>query len=216
LRALLPSGDGDVTELAGQPIALAHSGMGMLMAAAKTQSIIERFHPTAVLNYGCAGAHRPELLLGDIVVGTRVVAYDNAHEAQAVECAPHLVEAARRAAHEHEPWPVDLGWPEHVPHRAPRLFYGTVASADRWNRTSQTIERLVTVHDSLCEDMEAAAIGVICDAHDVPFMTIKDISNNELLRQTASGSAMLAEMGTSQLARRAAAFTFATLQAFVR
>ena len=174
-----------------------------------------------------------ELLLGDIVVGTRVVAYDSVRETSsgesvyrgmiymrdgvqqrvsAIACAPHLVKAARSAGHVHDPWPVDLGWPAGVAHRTPHITLGTVASADRWNRAPATIAHLVATHQSLCEDMEAAAIGIVCAAHDVPFLTIKDISNNELLRQTASGTAMLTELGTSQIARRAAACTFATLE----
>ena len=34
-------------------------------------------------------------------------------------------------------------------------------------------------HGTLCEDMEAAAIAQICARHGVPFMTVKDVSNNE-------------------------------------
>src|SRR5205085_6623667 len=96
---------------------------------------------------------------------------------------PRLLERAIRVAAtlegQHEPWPATVGWPEAVPHRPPQLIVGTVASADRWNRTSARIEALVRLHDSHCEDMEAGAIALICASHDVPFLTVKDISNNE-------------------------------------
>jgi nucleoside phosphorylase len=88
---------------------------------------------------------------------------------------------------------------------------GTVASADRWNRAPTSIAALVEQHDSQCEDMEAAAIGLVCASHEMPFLTIKDISNNELLRSTSTGRAMLKELGPEQVARRAATFTFALL-----
>jgi nucleoside phosphorylase len=128
---------------------------------------------------------------------------------------PALVEVARCVADEPvEAWPVDIGWPQSVEHRPPRVHFGTVASADRWNRATGTIQRLVEQHDSLCEDMEAAAIGLVCASHRIPFLAIKDISNNELLRATANGAAMLEELGAEQLARRAAAFTLAVLRAF--
>jgi adenosylhomocysteine nucleosidase len=214
------------------------SGMGMVSAAAATQDTITRHAPRAVVNYGCAGAHRANLMPGDLVVGEHVVAYDNYRETpdgrleyqgmpyrvhaesrrvERLACEPALVCAARRVAEAmgdwHAPWPADLGWPAAVAHRAPRVVYGTVASADRWNRAPATIAALVERHDSLCEDMEAAAIGLVCASHDVPFLTIKDISNNELLRATTSGAAMLKELGPDQVARRAAAFTFALLGA---
>jgi adenosylhomocysteine nucleosidase len=220
-----------VAEIDEQPLVLAYCGMGMVSAAAGTQAVISRYAPRAVLNYGCAGAHRPELLLGDIVVGTRVIASDNVRETpqgdvsyagmhylsggeqrrvDALDTDPELVSAARCvAADAVEAWPLELGWPEAISHRLPQVLFGTVVSADRWNRASDTLRRLVERHDSLCEDMEAAAIGLVCASHNVPFLTVKDISNNELLRATSSGQAMLHEIGAEQLARRAATFTLA-------
>ena len=220
-----------VAELDGHQLVLAYCGMGMVSAAAGTQAVIERYAPRAVLNYGCAGAHRPELLLGDIVVGTCVIASDNVRETpsgevryagmyylsageqrhvEALETDPELVAAARSVASAAiEAWPADLGWPDVVEHRPPRVSFGPVVSADRWNRAPATLRALVERHDSLCEDMEAAAIGLVCASHSVPFLTVKDIANNELLRATTSGKALLDEMGEGQLARRAASFTLA-------
>jgi adenosylhomocysteine nucleosidase len=217
----------------GSPeLALVVSGMGMVSAAAATQATISRWAPRAVLNYGCAGAHRLDLLPGDVVVGERVVAYDNYRETPTGEleykgmhysadgeqrridyltCDAELITAAHRVADEiggaHEPWPANHVWPASVAHRAPRAVFGTVGSADRWNRAPASIAALVARHDTLCEDMEAAAIGLVCASHHVPFLTIKDISNNELLRATRSGKSLLEEIGPEQIARRAAAFT---------
>jgi adenosylhomocysteine nucleosidase len=87
---------------------------------------------------------------------------------------------------------------------------GTVASADRWNQAHARIRALAGLHESVCEDMEAAAIGLVCAAHDVPFLTIKDISNNELLR--ASDFALFDVETAGQLGRRAAALTLATIE----
>jgi len=220
-----------------QPLVLAVCGVGMVSAAAQTQAVLLRYAPRAVINYGCAGAHRADLLPGDIVVGTRVVAYDNIRESpdgelryggmfyldgseqrhvSALSADDQLLAAAQRVAEahveRHEPWPADLGWPASVVHRAPRVAFGTVASADRWNRSAETIGRLAAMHDSLCEDMEAAAIGLVCTSQAVPFLTIKDISNNELLRATQDGTAMMEELGVDQIARRAAVFTLEVIR----
>ena len=223
--------------LHGRRVVLSRCGMGMTSAAAVTEAVIDRYRPVAVLNCGCAGAHRADLLPGDIVVADRVVAYDNLREApdgtlsfggmhylhrgvarrvDALEADPELLRLARRAADAmqgtHDPWPVDVGWPADVPHRAPRVAVGTVLSADRWNRAESTIRALASRHDSQCEDMEAAAVGLVCASHDVPFLAIKDIVNNELLRATHSGRALLAEVGEQQLGRRAAALVIGLLR----
>ena len=50
--------------------------------------------------------------------------------------------------------------------------------------------------------MEAAAIALTCLTHDVPFLAVKDISNNELLRTTDH---LFETETTGQLGRRAAA-----------
>ena len=204
LRNLLPDGQ--------QIVVLAASGIGMTSAAASAQDVIVRHAPRAVLNYGCAGAHRQDLLLGDIVVGTHAIAYADPG-ATALPADPDLLDAARSVAetYQHELWPTDLGWPLDVPHRPPRVAFGVVASADLWNRTPATIAPLVARHHSLCEDMEAAAIAAVCARHHVPFLSLKDISNNELLRPTTDGQSMLTELGVDQIARRAASFTRAIL-----
>jgi nucleoside phosphorylase len=59
--------------------------------------------------------------------------------------------------------------------------------------------------------MEAGAIALTCASHDVPFLSVKDISNNELHARTESGPSFLEQFGP-QLGRRAAALTLAILQ----
>jgi nucleoside phosphorylase len=247
LREALPPGREEwrnnrcawVTELDGHPIILALCGIKMASAAAVAETIIAQYQPAAVLNFGCAGAHRADLLPGDLVIGARVVAYDSITErhdgaeqyarmrylrrgeqqvADYLLADPLLLERARLIAErlegQHEPWPPTIGWPGTVAHRSPQHVIGTVASADRWNRTPASIEAIVRQHDSACEDMEAAAIAMTCASHDVPFLTIKDISNNELLDVTESGSIITTLLG-EQVGRRAGALTLALLHDLV-
>jgi nucleoside phosphorylase len=138
------------------------------------------------------------------------------HRVPHLSAAPHLVAVADHVAREwegqYDAWPLTAGWPSSVPHRRPRVFVGTVASADRWNRSSERIRELAQKHGSLCEDMEAAAIALTCASHDVPFLTIKDISNNELLRMTDERFDAETE---GQLGRRAAMLTLATMRTLV-
>ncbi len=224
----------ELTQLDQQPLVLALCGIGMMSAAALTEATIGRWQPTAVLNYGCTGAHRADLLPGDLVIAARVIAYDNVNvnpdgtehymqmryfrqgkqeRADYFLADPALLTAAQAAAARlegrHTPWPPMSGWPDQVPHREPQVRVGTIASADRWNRTHERISGLVAAHDSACEDMEAAAIALICASHDTPFLSIKDISNNELLKVTDSVSF---EALGPELGRRAAMLMLETLR----
>jgi nucleoside phosphorylase len=56
----------------------------------------------------------------------------------------------------------------------------TRGSADIWTQHGETIQGLHGQHDSLCEEMEAAAIAQMAATFGVPFLAVKDISNNEL------------------------------------
>ena len=178
------------------------SGIGMTNAAAGTEHLIGAYQPRAILNYGCAGAHRRDIFPGDVIIGEGTVHHGAVHIlASGDEFFPgreyevtgevvaatelmtdpllfdHAVAAARGWTP--EPWPRGLNLPADLEPRAPRVETGRVASADIWTQFHERLDRLHARHQTLCEDMEAAAIAQVCARHDVPFLTVKDISNNE-------------------------------------
>jgi adenosylhomocysteine nucleosidase len=189
-------------EIEGAAVVALRSGMGLINAAAGTERLIAEHRPRLLLNYGCSGAHRPEIMPGDVVIGERVVhhsamqirrdgsehyagfGYEVAGERMdAAELAsdPRLVELAAGVAAdiELEAWPSELAWPMGTPRRGVTVHRGVVASADIWTQHLERLDQLHARHASLCEDMEAAAIAQVCALHGVPFLTVKDISNNE-------------------------------------
>lgn len=215
----------------GRPVVVVLCGIGLINAAAATERLLLAHQPRAVLNFGCAGAHRRDIMPGDVVIGARVVHHSAVHvladgdesykgfryevageqiKADELPCDAVLVELARSLAADWapEPWPVPLGWPTGVDHRAPITHIGTVASADVWTQWQARLDVLHGRHDSLCEDMEAAAIAQVCALHDVPFLTIKDISNNEYHHATTDFFVVVEEVG-----RRSAALTLRLLEA---
>jgi adenosylhomocysteine nucleosidase len=219
--------------LNGQEIVIARSGMGVITAAAATERLIDRFAPELVLNYGCAGAHRREIMPGDVIIGEWVVnqteiqilpdgseryvgfGWEVAGEkadAAALASDPRLLEIATDVAktYQAEPWPKDLLWPESVPHRPSEIHSGTVLSADIWTQSHARLDILHARHASLCEDMEAAAVGQICAMHGVPFLTVKDISNNEFHR--ASNLQEFDDFPRAEVGKRAAGLIYRVLE----
>jgi adenosylhomocysteine nucleosidase len=211
--------------VAGMPVVATLSGIGMVAAAAATERLINSHHPRAILNFGCAGAHRRDILPGDVVIGERVVHHSAVHilttgeeyysgfgyevggekvKASDLAADPALLAAARAAlaGFVPEPWPRDLAWPTGVPYRPPVVHAGVVASADVWTQALARLDLLHSRHQSLCEDMEAAAIAQVCAIHGVPFLTIKDISNNEFHR--ASDVVSFDDFPVEEIGRRAA------------
>lgn len=181
-------------------------GIGMVSAAAATEHAIQTYQPEVVLNYGCAGAHHPELFLGDVVIGDRLVhqgrmrfapdgtrvpltigfqvpgetekVTDVSSDATLVAMANALVSELDLPI-----WPAEARLPKQ-PERAPLVRTGTVSSGDIWLQNPEMIHAANALTGSLCEDMEAASIAQICTLHAVPFLSVKDISNSELQEST--------------------------------
>ncbi len=220
--------------VAGTTIVALCSGMGTINAAAGTEHLMAAHRPRAVLNYGCSGAHRRDILPGDVIVGEATVHHgavhvlasgeelfvDSAYEvggetmsAAELPADPTLLAVAREAAADWtlEPWPRELGWPTAVPYREPLVHHGVVASADIWTQSHERLDLLHARHRSLCEDMEAAAIALVCARHGVPFLTIKDISNNEY-HAASDLAGGFTDFPTSEVGKRAADLTLRTIE----
>jgi adenosylhomocysteine nucleosidase len=217
----------------GVPIVMVRSGMGMVNAAAGTESLINAHQPQAIINFGCTGAHRRDILAGDVVIGTQTVHHSKMNiladgteffEARGgdvggeswhptvLDTDPSLLAAARAAAAgwTPEPWPAAF-WPAGVPAREPQVHVGPVASADIWTQHVARLDMLHDRHGTLCEDMEAAAIAQVCGFHQVPFLTIKDLSNNEFHASTDIAGGF-SDFPTEEVGKRAAALTLRLLE----
>jgi adenosylhomocysteine nucleosidase len=200
------------------------SGIGMVNAAAATTHLIEAHQPGWILNSGCAGAHRPDILPGDVVIGSGTVAHGATHilpdgndyfpqPAQpdpadvmreiALDAALVNLAQAAAAGWSPDPWPFPLGNSDAGQTRGPVVHTGVVASADTWTQSRARLDVLHGRHQSLCEDMEAAAIAQVCARYGVPFLTFKDISNNEFL--TASDLLGEAILPWEEVGKRSAA-----------
>ena len=218
--------------IGGKEVVAVTSGIGMANAAAGTEFLIQTERPAIIMNFGCAGAHRRDLVPGDVIIASEVINHalmqilpdgserytgyanetDGEHQ-HGIELKPDpaLVELAQlaAAANPPEPWPQELFWPAAVPYRLPNVYLGPVVSADTWTQAHNRLDILHDRHGSLCEEMEAAAIGRIAGMHGIPFLAIKDISNNEYLRE--SDLAAFSDFPVAEVGKRAAALLAQTI-----
>ena len=210
------------------PVIAIRCGIGMVAAGAATEHLIARYQPQAVLNFGCTGSHVRDQYPGDVVIGSGTVAHapvridangeeifsvggfgvgEDAESANFFPADPALLSRAQTVASGWSPDP----WPNSTAPRVPIVRTGNVGSGDVWNQQISRIDQLHTRHGTLCEDMEAAAIAQIAAMHGVPFLTIKDISNNEFLDVTDfddHGAGIL----ESELGKRAGHLTWRLLE----
>lgn len=207
-----------VGTIAGRPVQIVVSGIGLINSAAATTAICLAGRPRAVLNYGCSGAHRPDINCGDVVIGDRVIHLSSyilepsgvqrsfgfrvgsegePFELDTLPPDPDLLQLAQTVAEDIElpPWP-GLDHP-------PAIHVGAIGSADVWTQHAETINDLHRRHGSLCEEMEAAAFAQITTTFGIPFLAIKDISNNELQKLTDLNEASLLAHVEDEVGKRA-------------
>jgi adenosylhomocysteine nucleosidase len=193
-------------KLAGRPVVVLATGIGLVNAAAATAVLVAQVQPCAVLNFGCAGAHHEEIFPGDVVIGSEVVACGSlirlpgGNERYAgfrysldgqtvltdlIRADQTLLNIACGTAESWnpEPWPL-----ANRQKRDAEVHTGVIASADCWTQDPHRIGLLHDRHRSLCEEMEAAAVAQVCAIYQVPMLAIKDISNNELHSATGHGA----------------------------
>lgn len=222
------------TTYRGTPLIAVRCGIGMVPAAAATEYAIGAWNPRCILNFGCAGGHTREVLPGDIVIGTGlahhgrmrfstdagVVPMDvvpetisgSPEQVQELASDPQLVALASAAAGEtiFAAWPEAHRLPVHRAQGEVAVHTGVVSSADVWLQDPAMLDAAHERTGSLCEDMEAGAIAQVAALHGVPFLTIKDISNNEFHR-TSNFEGTTSDLPAEEFGKRAALLVVATV-----
>lgn len=169
---------GDAGRLGNNEIVLWRCGVGKVNAAVGTMRLIQEHHPDAIISTGLAGGIDPLLNVVDIFVATQCVYHD-------VDCGGIS-----------EDGPVVLGQVQGLPARYdanPRLLdhalevplegnerrmTGLICTGDQFI-TDRERQNAIKRHfiDGLACDMESAAIAQTCYLEQVPFLSLRVISD---------------------------------------
>ncbi|MDD1779839.1 5'-methylthioadenosine/S-adenosylhomocysteine nucleosidase [Enterovibrio sp. ZSDZ35] len=179
----------------GHPIVISRTEIGLANAAASTTLGIELFNPKAIINQGTAGGHDPELYRGDIVVGARsfnMGAYKVAYTEKGKGIHPEKWEnfdVVMRLRKEGElvnfsHYDADDALLAHTlsytdAYKHGKIVSGVIGTADEWNRE---VDRINWFHEKLgtsVEEMETSAAALVAEAYDVPFVSIRVLSNTD-------------------------------------
>lgn len=201
-------------KLNGMKVVVAKSGIGKVNTAMVLTTLIEHYHPEAIIFTGIAGAIDDDLLPGDVVIGDRVTYHDmgyqypsgfedmqtiNPMNGQKNPLVFHsdslLVEYADRVLTD-----LDLQRPDD---QRANIKQGLIVSGDLFVADKDKKEWLEQRYQADAVEMEGAAIGQICYQHSIPFLVIRSISDsaddsasvdfNEFISKAAKNSALLVE-----------------------
>ncbi len=147
-----------------------HCGWGKVNSAVNAYKLITEHHPDCIISTGCAGGIAPDLHLLDVVVAAQVAYHDcwygEPNEYGQVqgfparfEAAPFLLDAAKSLDDS-------------------RLRFGLMASGDRFvSGKADTAAVLAHFPDALACDMESGSISQVCKMFEMPFLSIRVISD---------------------------------------
>ena len=182
--------------LAGYPVVISRTEVGLANAAAATTLAIERFKPRLIINQGTSGGHDPALHRGDIVIATKsfnMGAYrtDFTPADQGIDPRKwHNFEVTMRLRDngklvEHTSFAGDpelvgrtLGMADRYQHG--RVVAGIIGTADEWNRQVARINWLHQTYNTAAEEMETASAALVAEAYKVPFVGIRVLSNTDI------------------------------------
>ncbi|MFV0575043.1 MAG: 5'-methylthioadenosine/S-adenosylhomocysteine nucleosidase [Vibrio sp.] len=180
--------------LNGYPVIVSQTGKGLENTAAATAISIERYKPIAIINQGTSGGHDPALAVGDIVLGKRVVNIGNLKTPNKAEgegsnsltWIPMDIMASSGSAGSddankiryYEGSPELLAIAKNVPYKHGHVVEGTVGSANFWNSELDRISWFHKNFGTSVEEMEGASAAQIAEAYQVPFLSIRILSNN--------------------------------------
>lgn len=179
-----------------QEVVVVYSRIGKVAAAATVSTLILKFNITELIFTGVAGGISNSLKIGDIVIGSQLMQHDmDAFPLFPVFEIPllgksifisnsQLIETAEKAiAHvieneylHHVIFKDDL---EKFNIHHPQLHIGLIASGDQFFRDQNQKDQLINqLPETLCVEMEGAAVAQVCYEFGIPFVIIRTISDD--------------------------------------
>lgn len=182
-------------QINGTDTVIVFSRWGKVAAATTATTLIQEFKITELLFTGVAGAINPELKIGDLVLGKRLIQHDmDARPLMKQYEIPLLsktyfesdtthLDAASKAINsllENNCLEESIGTENLINFNIlkPRLFTGDIASGDQFFSSHEQKKALNSqLPDTLCVEMEGAAVAQVCYEYEVPFSIIRTISD---------------------------------------
>lgn len=169
---------GDMGRLGNNEIVLWRCGVGKVNAAVGTMRLIQEHHPDAIISTGLAGGIDPQMNVMDIFVATQCVYHD-------VDCGgisedgPCVLGQVQGLPARYDANPRLLDHALEVPFDGKeRRMTGLICTGDQFI-TDRERQNTIKCHfiDGLACDMESAAIAQTCYLMNVPFISLRIISD---------------------------------------
>ena len=172
-------------------VVLVFSRWGKVAAAVTSTQLIHDFNPKQILFTGVAGAIRPELNIGDIIIGKKLYQYDmdarpffDQFEIPIIkkkyfetDYPDKLMASAQNFINNYSEF-IAANHAQLFDIQSPKVILGDIASGDSFVSSAQQVQTISKALPAIyCVEMEGAAIAQVCYEYDVPFSIIRIISD---------------------------------------
>jgi adenosylhomocysteine nucleosidase len=160
------------------PVIIIKCGVGKVFASLITQYAIGEYQPSAVISTGVAGSLSEKLSIGDVVVSSDCVHHDMDARALGFERGRIPYTEARFFAADKNlaksALSADLESRDH------KIVSGRILTGDQFisGVRGENHRYLTEELKGMAVDMETAAIGQVCFVNEIPFVSVRTISDN--------------------------------------
>ncbi|WP_457619304.1 5'-methylthioadenosine/adenosylhomocysteine nucleosidase [Lutibacter sp.] len=172
-------------------VVLVFSRWGKVASAVTTTQLINDFNIDEIIFTGVAGAIKPKLNIGDIVIGKKLFQYDmNAsplfepfeipllnRKFLETKDAEKLINATNKFVNSYKLY-INPKEAKNFNITLPKVVYEDIASGDQFISSVDKIKHLNSIlPTAFCVEMEGAAVAQVCFEYKVPFSIIRIISD---------------------------------------
>ncbi len=152
-------------------LVVSRSGIGKVNSAAMTQYIIDKYNISLVINSGCAGSLINKVKIMDVVLSSYVTYHDFTPTRIMEFSMPDngKVLASTNLIHKSEDALKKL--------EVDNYFIAPIASGDCFVTDSNMRDDIYKRTGAYAVDMESASIGHICRLNNIPFISLRTISD---------------------------------------
>ncbi len=174
-------------------IIVSQTKVGEINASISTSIGIMKFKPDMIINQGTAGGHSKDVRRGDIVLASEYVQTnsfitDAKLKGEGSSLENWKIEEFKTDDNEEKKKEADEKLLESFSKALKKIsnkkvHIGKIASGDLWNREFDRILFLNDKYNTLCEEMETGGVYTTANSFNVPVLSVRIISNNELLQE---------------------------------
>lgn len=160
----------------GTDVVVVKCGVGKVNAAMCTQTMIDVFDVTGIINTGIAGSLDADINIGDIVLASDTLEHDM--DVAALGYEPGIIPDTSVSVFKTDDYLMDIAM-QAVKASAidVTVFTGRVVSGDQFISSKEKKEWLVSTFGGRCAEMEGAAIGHVAVLNSVPYLVVRAISD---------------------------------------